>query len=157
MIRLGSVLQVATYDKGTDKLHKYKEWGYSNGLQKNELKFLDKQEVFDFESHVKCLSTIYCFKDGGHQVYTVGDTMIIKNGFSLSVLNSPGATGLPLATLITSELIADVVLVLLSINMSISMVTNRRNYINTKSSRKSLPSCNLSGIFCRLQLLLLNT
>jgi hypothetical protein len=30
-----SVLQVATYDKEIDRLHKYIEWGYSNGLQKN--------------------------------------------------------------------------------------------------------------------------
>ena len=30
------VLEVATYDKAIDKLHKYLEWGYSNGLQKNE-------------------------------------------------------------------------------------------------------------------------
>ena len=58
------VLQVATYDKGIDRLHKYIEWGYSNGLQKDELKFLDKREVFDFEPHVKCLSAIYCSKDG---------------------------------------------------------------------------------------------
>lgn len=58
------VLQVATYNKGIDRLHKYIEWGYSNGLQKNELRFLDKREVFDFEPHVKCLSAIYCLKDG---------------------------------------------------------------------------------------------
>ncbi|MGB8934608.1 MAG: FAD-dependent oxidoreductase [Candidatus Nitrosopolaris sp.] len=58
------VLQVATHDKGIDRLHKYLEWGYSNGLQKNELKFLDKREVFYLEPHVKCLSAIYCLKDG---------------------------------------------------------------------------------------------
>jgi L-2-hydroxyglutarate oxidase len=40
------------------------EWGYSNGLQKNELRFLDKTEVSDFEPHIKCLSAIYCLKDG---------------------------------------------------------------------------------------------
>jgi L-2-hydroxyglutarate oxidase LhgO len=58
------VLQVATYDKGIDRLHRDMEWGYSNGLQKIELKFLDKREVSELEPHIKCLSAIYCLKDG---------------------------------------------------------------------------------------------
>jgi (S)-2-hydroxyglutarate dehydrogenase len=58
------VLEVATYDKGIDVLHKYIEWGYSNGLQKSELKFLEKEEVIKMEPKVKCLSAIYCLKDG---------------------------------------------------------------------------------------------
>jgi len=58
------VLEVATYDKGIDILHKYIEWGYSNGLQKSELKFLEKEEVAKIEPNVKCLSAIYCLKDG---------------------------------------------------------------------------------------------
>lgn len=58
------VLEVATYDKGIDVLQKYIEWGYSNGLQKSELKFLEKEEVAKIEPNVKCLSAIYCLKDG---------------------------------------------------------------------------------------------
>lgn len=58
------VLQVATYDKGIDRLHRYMEWGYSNGLEKNELKLLDRRDVSEFEPHIKCLSAIYCSKDG---------------------------------------------------------------------------------------------
>lgn len=58
------VLEVATYDKGIDVLQKYLEWGYSNGLQKIELKFLEKEEVVKIEPNVKCLSAIYCLKDG---------------------------------------------------------------------------------------------
>ncbi|MGB7954870.1 MAG: FAD-dependent oxidoreductase [Candidatus Nitrosopolaris sp.] len=58
------VLEVATYDKGIDRLHKYLEWGYSNGLQKNEIQFLEKDEVHEFEPNVKCLGGIYCSKDG---------------------------------------------------------------------------------------------
>jgi (S)-2-hydroxyglutarate dehydrogenase len=57
------VLQIATYDKGIDRLHSYMEWGYSNALQKNELKFLDKREVSELEPHIKCLSAIFCLKD----------------------------------------------------------------------------------------------
>jgi hypothetical protein len=43
------VLEVATLDKGTDKLYKYLEWGYSIGSQKNQSRLLDKHEVHDFE------------------------------------------------------------------------------------------------------------
>jgi len=58
------VLEVATFDKGLDRLHIYLEWGYSNGLQKNEIQFLEKDEVHDLEPNVKCLGGIYCSKDG---------------------------------------------------------------------------------------------
>jgi (S)-2-hydroxyglutarate dehydrogenase len=58
------VLEVATYDKAIDRLHKYLEWGYSNGLQKNELQFLEKDEVQNLEPNVRCLAGIYCSRDG---------------------------------------------------------------------------------------------
>lgn len=59
------VLEVATYDKGIDRLYKYLEWGYSNGLQENELLLLENEkEVHNFEPNVKCLAGIYCSKDG---------------------------------------------------------------------------------------------
>ena len=62
--RQDGVLEVATYEKGIDRLHKHLEWGYSNGLQKNELKFLNKNDVQDLEPNVTCLAGIYCSKDG---------------------------------------------------------------------------------------------
>src|SRR5215831_7645957 len=58
------VLEVATYDKAIDRLHRYLEWGYSNGLQKNEMQFLEKDEVQNLEPNVRCLAGIYCSKDG---------------------------------------------------------------------------------------------
>jgi (S)-2-hydroxyglutarate dehydrogenase len=58
------VLEVATYDKAIDRLHKYLEWGYSNGLQKNEIQFLEKNEVRDLEPNVRCSAAIRCLKDG---------------------------------------------------------------------------------------------
>ncbi len=58
------VLEVATYDKAIDRLHKYLEWGYSNGLQKNEMQFLEKDEIRNLEPNVRCLAGIYCSKDG---------------------------------------------------------------------------------------------
>jgi (S)-2-hydroxyglutarate dehydrogenase len=58
------VLEVATYDKAIDRLRKYLEWGYSNGLQENEIQFLEKVEVQNLEPNVRCLAGIYCSRDG---------------------------------------------------------------------------------------------
>jgi L-2-hydroxyglutarate oxidase len=57
------VLEVATYDKGIDILYKHLEWGHSNGLRESELRFLQKDEVFEMEPHVRCLAGLYCLKD----------------------------------------------------------------------------------------------
>jgi L-2-hydroxyglutarate oxidase len=58
------VLEVATHDRGIDRLHKYIDWGYSNGLKKEELQFLERDEVKKLEPNVRCLAGIYCTKDG---------------------------------------------------------------------------------------------
>ncbi len=57
------VLEVAAHDSGLDRLHKYIEWGYSNGLKKDELQYLEKDEVQKLEPNVRCLAGIYCSKD----------------------------------------------------------------------------------------------
>ena len=57
------VLEVATHDRGIDRLHKYIEWGYSNGLKKDELQYLEKEDVQKLEPNVRCLAGIYCSKD----------------------------------------------------------------------------------------------
>jgi len=58
------VLQVATYERAIDTLGKYLQWGFSNGLKKEELVLLDKNQVLQLEPNVRCLSAIYCKKDG---------------------------------------------------------------------------------------------
>ena len=58
------VLEVATYDKAIERLHKYLEWGYSNGLQENEIQFLEHDEIKNLEPNIRCLAGIYCLKDG---------------------------------------------------------------------------------------------
>jgi L-2-hydroxyglutarate oxidase len=57
------VLEVALDDKGIARLHKYIEWGETNGLAKNELQLLDRNEVAKIEPNVRCASAIYCSKD----------------------------------------------------------------------------------------------
>lgn len=58
------VLEVATDDKGIDRLEKYMKWGEANGLTKSELKLLDRVEAAKMEPNVCCTSAIYCSKDG---------------------------------------------------------------------------------------------
>jgi L-2-hydroxyglutarate oxidase len=57
------VLSVATYDKGIDILHKYLDWGISNGLQGDELYLIDNNRISKIEPNVRCLSAIYCSRD----------------------------------------------------------------------------------------------
>src|SRR5579884_2081053 len=45
LFKSDGVLEVAVDDKGIDILKKYKDWGEANGLSKDDLKLLDKQEV----------------------------------------------------------------------------------------------------------------
>jgi (S)-2-hydroxyglutarate dehydrogenase len=63
LFKRDGVLEVALDDKGIDQLYKYMEWGEANGLTKNELQFLDKNEVARIEPNVRCASAIYCSKD----------------------------------------------------------------------------------------------
>jgi (S)-2-hydroxyglutarate dehydrogenase len=57
------ILEVATDENGIDHLHRYLEWGYSNGLSQEELRYLDKQEVAALEPNVRCTGAIHCTKD----------------------------------------------------------------------------------------------
>ena len=72
--RRDGVLEVALNDKGIDRLYKYMEWGMANGLTKNELQLLDKDEVARIEPNVRCVSAIYCSKDASvnYGAFTIG-------------------------------------------------------------------------------------
>lgn len=63
VFRQDGVLEVALDQNGIARLHKYMEWGHANGLDKNELKLLDRSEVRQVEPNVRCSSAIYCSKD----------------------------------------------------------------------------------------------
>jgi L-2-hydroxyglutarate oxidase len=58
------VLEVATDERGMDRLHKYMSWGEANGLAKDDLMLLDKAAVKKMEPSVQCKAAIYCGKDG---------------------------------------------------------------------------------------------
>lgn len=72
------VLEVATYEKGIDRLHKYMEWGFSNGLSEDELQFLERDKVSRIEPNVKCLAAIYCSRDGSVD-YSAVDRCLVED------------------------------------------------------------------------------
>jgi (S)-2-hydroxyglutarate dehydrogenase len=57
------ILEVATDESGIAHLNRYLSWGYSNGLSREELKYLNKQEVATLEPNVRCTGAIHCSKD----------------------------------------------------------------------------------------------
>ena len=58
------VIEVATSDKGINRLNKYLVWGEANGLQNGkDVRLLDKNQVKQIEPNVKCVSAILCEKD----------------------------------------------------------------------------------------------
>ena len=58
------VLEIAVDDKGINRLEEYMKWGEANGLSKEDLNLLDKEEVAKIEPNVHCISAIFCSKDG---------------------------------------------------------------------------------------------
>ncbi|HZA06262.1 MAG TPA: FAD-dependent oxidoreductase [Nitrososphaeraceae archaeon] len=64
LFKQDGVLEVATDERGIDRLQKYIEWGESNGLkQELDLKFLKGSEIKNFEPSVRGTAALYCSKD----------------------------------------------------------------------------------------------
>jgi L-2-hydroxyglutarate oxidase len=64
LFKQDGVLEVATDERGIDRLQKYIEWGESNGLKRDiDLKFLVENEIKNFEPRVHCTAALYCSKD----------------------------------------------------------------------------------------------
>lgn len=81
------VLEVATYEKGVDRLQKYMDWGFSNGLTPDELKFLDPVQVAKMEPNVKCLSAIHCSRDASVNYGAITQNLLADfSGFGGKIL-----------------------------------------------------------------------
>jgi L-2-hydroxyglutarate oxidase len=57
------VLEVALDEPGIKMLEKYMSWGEKNGLQKDEILFLDGTDVKKLEPEVRCQKAIFCKND----------------------------------------------------------------------------------------------
>ena len=84
------VLEVSLDEQGTKRLEKYMSWGEQNGLEKDELKFLESTEVSRQEPEVHCRNAIFCTKDasvdyGSFTAALMGDA---KNAGATFLLNT---------------------------------------------------------------------
>jgi (S)-2-hydroxyglutarate dehydrogenase len=70
------IILAATYDNAIDKLYKYMEWGYSNGLRDYELKLLSKEELSKTEPNIRCLSALYCSRDASTDYRAITEQLI---------------------------------------------------------------------------------
>jgi L-2-hydroxyglutarate oxidase len=57
------VLEVATYDRGRDRLLEHLEWGYSNGLSTSELRLLERGQINELEPNVRSFLGLFCSRD----------------------------------------------------------------------------------------------
>lgn len=57
------VIEVATDEKLSKTLEMHYKWGLDNGLEKNEIKMLEKKELLKIEPNLYCHSAILCNKD----------------------------------------------------------------------------------------------
>lgn len=58
------VIEVSFDEKGTKVLEKYLRWGKQNGLQDEDMKLIDKNELKKIEPEIKGESALYVYKDG---------------------------------------------------------------------------------------------
>ena len=58
------VIEVALDQKGIRVLEKYLKWGKQNGLEENDIKLLDKNEIKEIEPEIKCEAALFVYRDG---------------------------------------------------------------------------------------------
>jgi L-2-hydroxyglutarate oxidase len=84
------VIEVSLEEKGTKVLEKYLKWGKQNGLQDNDIKLIDKNELKKIEPEIKCESALYVYKDGSADYSKFTDSVMkdsTENGIKF-LLNS---------------------------------------------------------------------
>ena len=82
------VIEVALDEKGITTLEKYLKWGKQNGLQDNDIKLMDKNELKKIEPEIKCEYALYVYKDGSTDYSKLTNSVIkdsMDNGIKLLV------------------------------------------------------------------------
>jgi len=82
------VIEVALDEKGIATLEKYLKWGKQNGLQDNDIKLMDKNELKKIEPEIKCEYALYVYKDGSTDYSKLTNSVIkdsTDNGIKLLV------------------------------------------------------------------------
>ncbi len=76
------VLEIAKQDKDVKILKKYVEWGIKNGLEENDILFLNEQQTKAIEPNVRCNGSIYCKRDASVDYGLL--TTTLKNDYLLA-------------------------------------------------------------------------
>jgi L-2-hydroxyglutarate oxidase len=72
------VIEVATDQKGIKVLEKYLKWGKQNGLEDNDIKLMDKEEIKKIEPEIKCESGLCVYRDASTD-YSILTNSIMKD------------------------------------------------------------------------------
>ena len=84
------VIEIAISDNEIDVLHKHVQWAFKNGLKKEDVRFLNKDEMLQFEPNLKCESGIVCFRDASTDYALINQKLMedaIKFGCKTSFEN----------------------------------------------------------------------
>jgi L-2-hydroxyglutarate oxidase len=84
------VIEIAISDNEIDVLHKHVQWACKNGLKKEDVRFLNKDEMLELEPNLKCESAIVCFRDASTDYALINQKLMedaIKFGCKTSFEN----------------------------------------------------------------------
>jgi L-2-hydroxyglutarate oxidase len=84
------VIEIANSDNEIDVLHKHVQWAFKNGLKKEDVTFLNKEQMLELEPNLKCESGIVCFRDASTDYALINQKLMedaIKFGCKASFEN----------------------------------------------------------------------
>lgn len=84
------VIEIAISDNEIDVLHKHVQWAFKNGLKKEDVRFLNKEQMLELEPNLKCESGIVCFRDASTDYALINQKLMedaIKFGCKASFEN----------------------------------------------------------------------
>jgi len=70
------VIEVALDQKGIKVLEKYLKWGKQNGLNDNDIKLMNSEELEKIEPEIKCQAALYVYRDASTDYSTLTDSIM---------------------------------------------------------------------------------
>jgi len=70
------VIEVALDQKGIKVLEKYLKWGKQNGLNDNDIKLMNSDELEKIEPEIKCQAAIYVYRDASTNYSTLTNSLM---------------------------------------------------------------------------------
>ena len=70
------VIEVALDQKGIKVLEKYLKWGKQNGLNDNDIKLMNSEELEKIEPEIKCQAALYVYRDASTDYSTLTNSIM---------------------------------------------------------------------------------